>query len=42
VEGGLCLHDFDYAISIPTPVWQASKQRLIVLDESRPFRLALI
>lgn len=31
----------EFAIRIPTPVWQASEQRLIDLDESLPFRLAL-
>jgi len=33
--------DFDFAISIPTPVWQASEQRLIVIDDNQPFCLAL-
>lgn len=31
----------EFAIRIPTPIWQASAQRLIDLDESLPFRLAL-
>jgi hypothetical protein len=32
---------FDYAISIPEPIWQASTERLIVVDEGQPFQLAL-
>lgn len=31
----------EFAVRIPEPVWQASAQRLIDLDESLPFRLAL-
>jgi hypothetical protein len=33
--------DLEFAIRIPTPIWQASAQRLIEVDESLPFRLAL-
>lgn len=31
----------EFAIRIPTPVWQVSKQRLIDRDDSMPFQLAL-
>ena len=31
----------EFAVRIPVPVWQASAQRMIDLDESQPFRLAL-